>query len=134
MIYRVEYLITIIIKDFLYQYGLSVKKIINVINKKKNCTLLGVYKRINRKLYYSSKCGKRRFALLLYVLAEVHNLCLYRSYCTYRQLYYRNIEIIGSTRLQIYRAVSDACCVLNTTSWNLGIFAAGKCFVTGMTM
>ena len=132
MIYRIEYLITITINDFLQHYDGHNNKINCVLNEQRFLNFFSGYKRIKRKLCYWSMCGRRRFALFLFVLAEVHDLCLFRSYCTYRQLYYRNAEIIGSTRLHIYEAVADACSVLNSTSWNLGIFSAGKCFVAGM--
>ncbi|XP_023293846.2 meiotic recombination protein W68 [Lucilia cuprina] len=82
------------------------------------------------KLYYGRLCSRKRFASFLYVLAEVHDLFLSRSHCTYRQLYYRNVNI-ECTTLQIQCAVNDVCQALGTTSWNLGIFAAGKCFISG---
>ena len=132
MIYRIEYLITKTINDFLHEYDGNYNKINCVLSEQRFVNFFNGYKRIKRKLCYWSMCSRKRFALFLFVLAEVHELCLYRSYCTYRQLYYRNVEIIGSTRHQIYKAVADACSVLNSTSWNLGIFSTGKCFVAGM--
>lgn len=82
------------------------------------------------KLYYGRLSCRQRFAMFLYVLAEVHDLFLARSYCTYRELYYRNVEM-PCNQLQMQRAVNDVCCALETTSWNLGIFAAGKGFIAG---
>ncbi|XP_065369642.1 meiotic recombination protein W68 [Calliphora vicina] len=151
MINRIESLITSLLNDFLSQ-GYETEICLNVNNRNYNninnnnskfytCdneqrTAIGTSlvsasaASSLDKLYYGRLCSRQRFASFLYVLAEVHDLFLSRSHCTYRQLYYRNVDIECNT-LQIQCAVNDVCQALGSTSWNLGIFAAGKCFISG---
>lgn len=152
MINRIENLITKLINDFLSQ-GIQTEICLNNYNasiSSGNTNLNHNEVKVNennyidisdngqrtstsfKKLYYCRFYSRQRFASLLFVIAEVHELFLARSHCTLRQLYYRNVDIECNT-LQIERAVIDACQALGTTSWNLGIFAAGKCFVSGIS-
>lgn len=156
MIKEIEYLITKLIEDFLtngYKTEIylnnnfeNYKRINNETNETANEVNFISNPRDNErttlsltsftsssaldKLYYGRLCSRQRFAVFLFVLAEVHDLFLSRSHCTYRQLYYRNILIKCNT-LQINCAVNDVCQALNTTSWNLGIFSATKCLIAG---
>lgn len=156
MIEEIEYIILKLIEDFLTighkteiylnnnfefnkQINISINKTINETNfipnpRDNERTILLSSTSFSTstldKLYYGRLCSRKRFAAFLFVLAEVHDLFLSRSHCTYRQLYYRNILIKCNTQ-QIHCAVNDVCQALNTTSWNLGIFAATKCLIAG---
>ncbi|XP_037893970.1 meiotic recombination protein W68, partial [Glossina fuscipes] len=79
---------------------------------------------------YRCAASRERFTLFICILAEIHNLLLAHSYCTYRELFYRNSELADS-QSKIQRAVNDLCYVLNTTFWNLGVFASSKGLMAG---
>lgn len=138
MINQIENLVTSILDDFLsqgYKAEICLNRKSNNNNSENEVSDTCDNERRAlplEKLCYRYLCNRQRFATFLYVLAEVHDLFLSRSHCTYRQLYYRNVDI-GCNTLQIKCAVNNVCQALGTKPWNLGIFAAGKCFVSGKT-
>lgn len=80
---------------------------------------------------YKYISNRQRLVLLIHIMNEVHSLLVSRSYCTIRELYYRNESICGKSQLKVEQAVTDVCGILQTTAWDLGIFAAGKGYVAG---
>ncbi|XP_013100333.2 meiotic recombination protein W68 [Stomoxys calcitrans] len=81
-------------------------------------------------LIYGRRTHRQRIAMILFTLAQTHDLLLNRRCCTYRELLYKNNHM-ASNMLHINRAVQDVCCLLNQTSWNLGIFSSGKGLIAG---
>ncbi|XP_073811847.1 meiotic W68 [Musca autumnalis] len=82
------------------------------------------------RLVYGNRNNRKRIALLLHVMAEVHDLLLTHSSCTYRELYYKNIYL-PCNMLQINKAVDDVGSLLGQTSWNMGVFGSGKGMIAG---
>lgn len=82
------------------------------------------------RLVYGNRSNRKRMAILLYVMAEIHDLLLRHSSCTYRELYYRNIYLPCNV-WQINKAVEDVASVLGQTPWNMGVFGTGKGMIAG---
>ncbi|XP_061391808.1 meiotic recombination protein W68 [Musca vetustissima] len=86
------------------------------------------------RLVYGKRNNRKRIAMLLHVMAEIHQLALLSQHnnnsCTYRELYYKNIYL-PCNMLQINRAVEDVGSLLGLTAWDMGVFATGKGMVAG---
>ncbi|XP_011294386.2 meiotic recombination protein W68 [Musca domestica] len=85
---------------------------------------------VMERLVYGNRSNRKRMAILLYVMAEIHDLLLRHSSCTYRELYYRNIYLPCNV-WQINKAVEDVASVLGQTPWNMGVFGTGKGMIAG---
>ncbi|XP_075166674.1 meiotic W68 [Haematobia irritans] len=85
---------------------------------------------VHERLVYGHRGHRQRIAMLIFTLAETHDLLLNRSSCTYRELFYKNTHMTCTT-VQVNKAVKDVCSLLGQTSWNLGIFSSGKGMIAG---
>ncbi|XP_030245593.1 meiotic recombination protein W68-like [Drosophila navojoa] len=83
-----------------------------------------------RKVVYSVERSRHRFCLIVYLLAEIHQLHLTGGSCTIRGLYYRDTQVVRS-QSYIDAAKMDVCRMLNTAPVNLGILSASKGLITG---
>ncbi|CAH0726555.1 unnamed protein product, partial [Brenthis ino] len=81
-------------------------------------------------LNYSSKEDKSRFNTIIFVLTKAHELLTKKLTITRRELFYQNVSRFGSqSKLDV--GVRDACCLLETPPWNLGIVATAKGLIAG---
>lgn len=134
MINQIEHFVTLLISDFLSRGNKTEVCFFTTSENCGNTILVATQKNGEErcaKLLYHRLSSRQRLALFLFVVAEVHELYLFGSHCTYRQLYYRNVNF-ECTMWQIRRAVADVCNILGTSPWNLGVFACGKCYVSGI--
>ncbi|EDW61133.2 meiotic recombination protein W68 [Drosophila virilis] len=83
-----------------------------------------------RKIMYNNRRSRHRFCLIVYLLAEIHNLHLSGGSCTIRGLYYRDTHVVRS-QSYIVAAKLDVCRMLNTAPVNLGILSASKGLIAG---
>lgn len=144
MIHRIEQFITNLLRDFL-NHGPSTQiqlskhlswlntycDIDKVLHLKQTSLSTSSNNSVIEKIQYRRVSSRQRFALLVYILHEVQELLLLRNYCTCRELYYRNVDLSGGSQRKVERAVHDICNLLQTTTWNLGIFSAAKGHIAG---
>lgn len=88
---------------------------------------------VGKRLVYGHLGTRHRFALIVYLLSQTHDLLIKQNCCTYRELLYKNVHIQCDPG-QISRGVKSVCCMLGQTSWNLGLFSSGKGMVTGILL
>lgn len=97
---------------------------------------IGVFENVKailncRKIMYNNRRSRHRFCLIVYLLAEIHNLHLSGGSCTIRGLYYRDTHVVRS-QSYIVAAKLDVCRMLNTAPVNLGILSASKGLIAGV--
>ncbi|KAG7311666.1 hypothetical protein JYU34_002719 [Plutella xylostella] len=79
---------------------------------------------------YSNSEDRTRFNIIVFVLTKVHELLSKNLTVTRRELFYQNVTRLRS-QSYLDVAVRDACCLLETPPWSLGIAATAKGLVAG---
>ncbi|XP_048486898.1 meiotic recombination protein SPO11 [Plutella xylostella] len=79
---------------------------------------------------YSNSEDRTRFNIIVFVLTKVHELLSKNLTVTRRELFYQNVTRLRS-QSYLDVAVRDACCLLETPPWSLGITATAKGLVAG---
>ncbi|OWR49173.1 meiotic recombination protein spo11 [Danaus plexippus plexippus] len=81
-------------------------------------------------LVYSNNEDKSRFNMIVFVLTKIHELLTKNITVTRRELFYQNVSRFVS-QIKLDTAVRDACCLLETTPWSLGVVATAKGLIAG---
>lgn len=74
--------------------------------------------------------AKKKYGDVFFLLGEIYKLLRTRSTCNKRELYYKNVALLGSFN-QLSRALSNVCDLLSCAPWELGIVSTSKSLIAG---
>ncbi|XP_050439053.1 meiotic recombination protein SPO11 [Adelges cooleyi] len=83
-----------------------------------------------KKCMFNLKRSRRKFTIMIYILSKIYQNITTHNACTTRELYYGN-TILFQNNLNVRKALINICCLLGTTSWNLGITLTSSGLVAG---
>jgi hypothetical protein len=63
------------------------------------------------KVKFSARASRKKFALLMHLMAKVYNMIHKKQTCTKRELFYENVRLYG-TQARLERSLQDLCLVL----------------------
>nr|CAD7445512.1 unnamed protein product [Timema bartmani] len=74
--------------------------------------------------------SRRKFALIVRLLSDIHKLLLTDTTSTRRELYYQDVKLAKS-QIAVDAAMRDVCCLLDACPWELGVVPTSKGLVAG---
>jgi meiotic recombination protein SPO11 len=83
-----------------------------------------------RLLNFRSKSTQRNFTIVSHLLSEIYKMLARNTFCTKRELYYRDVEFLKS-QTAVNKSIEVICTMLNVHTWELGVLSTSKGLIAG---